>query len=544
MSMDDVRVHRNSAAPAGVGALAYAQGSDIHLAPGQERHLPHEAWHVVQQRQDRVRPTASAGGVAINDDPALEQEADAMGAKAASAAAPDARRRLAPCLPCAARPRPLAKARSPEGRACATTRRTTGSAPATGAWRSSACPASARPASPPCCAEEADWFHYSVDFRIGTRYMGEHIVDNFKREAMRNPFLRQLLRSDSIYIASNITFHNLEPLSTYLGKPGDPAKGGIPFDEYIRRQRQHRSAEISATRDALLFIDKAGEIYGYDHFVCDTSGSLCEVVDPDDPADPVMTDLAGATLPVWFRGTEADLEALTSRFEKAPKPMYYPEGFLTRLWHELPRRPGRAPEGVDPDDFIRHGFRALMAHRLPRYAAMAARWGVTVEAAEVAAVRDPQDFDALIGRGAGPPMTHAHGHHDGHGHHHAHRRRTPPAPAPSASPPSSPAASCWSRSPAASSPARWRSSPTPATCSPTSRRWRMAWLAFRFARRPADARRTYGFDRLSVLAAFVNGLALFARGDLDRRSRPPTACTTRSRSRAASCSPSPPPASR
>ena len=76
-------------APAAVGALAYAQGSDIHLAPGQERHLPHEAWHVVQQRQDRVRPTASAGGVAINDDAALEQEADAMGARARTAATPD-----------------------------------------------------------------------------------------------------------------------------------------------------------------------------------------------------------------------------------------------------------------------------------------------------------------------------------------------------------------------------------------------------------------------------------------------------------------------
>ncbi len=111
--------------------------------------------------------------------------------------------------------------------------------------------------------EDADWFHYSIDFRIGTRYMGEHIVDNFKREAMRNPFLRELLRSDSIYIASNITFHNLDPLSTYLGKPGDPAKGGIPFDEYLHRQRQHRGAEIAATRDVLLFIGKAAEIYGY-----------------------------------------------------------------------------------------------------------------------------------------------------------------------------------------------------------------------------------------------------------------------------------------
>ena len=74
---------------------------------------------------------------------------------------------------------------------------------------------------------DGGWFHYSVDYRIGTRYMGEHIVDNFKREAMRNPFLRELLRSDSIYIASNISFDNLSPLSTYLGKPGDPEKGGI-----------------------------------------------------------------------------------------------------------------------------------------------------------------------------------------------------------------------------------------------------------------------------------------------------------------------------
>lgn len=244
--------------------------------------------------------------------------------------------------------------------------------------------------------EEAEWFHYSIDFRIGTRYMGEHIVDNFKREAMRNRFLRELLRSDSIFIASNISFHNLAPLSTYLGKPGDPEKGGIPFDEYLRRQRQHREAEIAATRDAVPFIAKAAEIYGYDHFVCDTSGSLCEVVDPMDPADPVLVDLSGATLPVWFRGTGADLEELCRRFDRAPKPMYYPEGFLTGLWSSYCAERGIAGDAVDPDDFIRHGFRALMAHRLPRYQAMADRWGVTVEAAEVASVRDPADFDALV----------------------------------------------------------------------------------------------------------------------------------------------------
>src|SRR4029078_9968475 len=83
-----------------------------------------------------------------------------------------------------------------------------------------------------------DWFHYSVDYRIGTRYMGEHIVDNFKKEAMKNPFLRDLLRSDSIYISSILTSKNLDPLSTYLGKPGSRAKGGLPFIEYKRRQAQ------------------------------------------------------------------------------------------------------------------------------------------------------------------------------------------------------------------------------------------------------------------------------------------------------------------
>lgn len=82
MDLSDVRVHGNSARPAAVGALAYAQGNDIHLAPGQERHLPHEAWHVVQQRQGRVQPTISVGGVAVNDDPSLEQEADVMGDRA------------------------------------------------------------------------------------------------------------------------------------------------------------------------------------------------------------------------------------------------------------------------------------------------------------------------------------------------------------------------------------------------------------------------------------------------------------------------------
>ena len=77
------------------------------------------------------------------------------------------------------------------------------------------------------------WFHYSVDYRIGTHYMGEHIVDNVKFKAMENAFLANLLKTDSIYIRSNITFENLAPLSTYLGQPGAAISGGLSYPEYI-----------------------------------------------------------------------------------------------------------------------------------------------------------------------------------------------------------------------------------------------------------------------------------------------------------------------
>jgi hypothetical protein len=83
LTLDQVKVHYNSAQPAQLNALAYAQGSDIHLAPGQEQHLPHEAWHIVQQAQGRVRPTMQMNnGVLVNNDAGLEREADLMGALA------------------------------------------------------------------------------------------------------------------------------------------------------------------------------------------------------------------------------------------------------------------------------------------------------------------------------------------------------------------------------------------------------------------------------------------------------------------------------
>lgn len=239
------------------------------------------------------------------------------------------------------------------------------------------------------------WFHYSVDYRIGTRYMGEYISDNFKREAMKVPLLRELLMTDSVYISSNITFDNLAPLSTYLGKPGDPSQGGLPFAEYAARQDQHRVAEVAALHDTLRFIDRAHSLYGYPHFVCDSGGSICEVVDADDPADPVLTALSGAMLMVWIKGSDAHKAELARRFDRAPKPMYYRPVFLSALWAEYLAREGKPAGAVDPDAFLRFGYARLLDHRQPRYAAMA-RWGITVTAEEVARVTSAEALDQLI----------------------------------------------------------------------------------------------------------------------------------------------------
>ena len=246
--------------------------------------------------------------------------------------------------------------------------------------------------------DSGDWFHYSIDYRIGTRYMGEYIADNAKAEAMKVPFLRDLLLSDSIYIGSNISFENLKPVSAYLGKPGNPELGGLEITEYRRRQEQFRLAEIHALLDTEYFIDRAERLYGYPNFICDTGGSICEWVDPEDPNDQVLSHLSQQTLMIWIEGDDAHTAELVRRFDIDPKPMSYQAEFLTEVWEDYLNRTGQSAEQVDPNEFIRWTYARALAHRQPRYAAMARNWGISVSAAEIEQVRDSGDFDELIER--------------------------------------------------------------------------------------------------------------------------------------------------
>jgi hypothetical protein len=244
---------------------------------------------------------------------------------------------------------------------------------------------------------QSQWFHYSVDYRIGTRHMGEYILDNYKAEAMKVPFLRDLLRNDSIKIMSNIRFSNLEPLSAYLGLPGDTGRGGLPLAEYQHRQAQHAAGEISALQEIPHFIARAHDLYGYTDFVADTGGSLIEVIDHTNPKDPVLKVLTESTALLYIRGTEKDTDQLVERFKQAPKPMYYRPEFLLKKWAEFKKLKGvKKDDDVDPGEFGAWGYEALLHDRLPRYQALADKFGYTVEAADVAIVRDGDEFLDLM----------------------------------------------------------------------------------------------------------------------------------------------------
>ena len=241
-----------------------------------------------------------------------------------------------------------------------------------------------------------NWFHYSVDYRIGTRYLDEFIVDNFKQEAMKNAFLRELLLSDSIYISSNLNFNNLSPLSTYLGKPGKETLGGINFEKYKERQKQHREAEILSILDTNKFIKKSNDIYGYQNFVCDTSGSICEVVNPEDPKDPLLSHLYEDTLIILIKGSRKHKEQLIKRFKKDPKPIYYNEDFLNKKWSNFKDEFKVSNSNVDPDKFILYCFEELLDYRTPIYNSIAKNWGITIDADDISKVKNENDFINLV----------------------------------------------------------------------------------------------------------------------------------------------------
>ena len=238
----------------------------------------------------------------------------------------------------------------------------------------------------------SSWFHYSGDYRIGTKYLDEPILDLVKQHAMHDDFLRGLLLSDSIYIRNNITIDHLQPISSFLGKIGNPDLGGLPVDEFKRRQGLFRAAEVNAMQDVGEFITKIRKIYGYPHFLNDAGGSICSL-----GKEECWEALSNQTVVLYLRADE-DLEhTLIERSQRRPKPLFYEEAFLDQHLAEfIELNSLKSAEEIVPNEFVQWIFPKLISHRRPQYERLAEQYGHAVDAAEILSLRDEQDFIDLV----------------------------------------------------------------------------------------------------------------------------------------------------
>lgn len=240
--------------------------------------------------------------------------------------------------------------------------------------------------------DKSRWFHYSGDYRIGTKYLEEPILDNIKAKAMRVDFLADLLRSDSIYICSNISVNNLDPVSTFLGKVGNVELNGLDLEEFNYRQNLHRQAEIFAMLDVPDFISKARNIYGYPHFLNDAGGSLCELNDPQ-----VFETLSDHTMIIYIRADNEHEEMLCERAVSHPKPLYFQEAFLDKhLTIYMEEHNVSSVDDIVPDEFGSWVFPKLLEHRKPLYESLADQHGYAVDLHQLQLVRDEKDFIELV----------------------------------------------------------------------------------------------------------------------------------------------------
>ena len=216
-----------------------------------------------------------------------------------------------------------------------------------------------------------NWSHYSVDYEIGQLlFKGKH---------------KNLLKGFDI--------NNLTHLSNFLGKPGSSTLGGIPFTEYVSRQRLHRDAEIKATLKACSLVEKSPEL---SHFVCDTSGSICELVNPSDKDDLLLTSISRNFLIVCLEAPDSIYQVLIDRFLAKPKPMYYEETFLNTLWHSFKRGSSNTDDKINPDDFMVFGFKALIERRKAIFDRISKNWGITLNFELLRRINDATDLIEAI----------------------------------------------------------------------------------------------------------------------------------------------------
>lgn len=247
------------------------------------------------------------------------------------------------------------------------------------------------------CLPDSRWFHYSVDYRIWTHYLGDELNDYLKKLAMSHPLLRDMLKRDAITVEHRVHFDNLLATSLYMGMLGSPKKHGSTLPAFTARMARHAESEIAAMLDMPKFIQRAEDLYGYPNFLADLSGSLCEVVEPGSGTDPVLRMMDETVTLIYIRATKAHEKVLIERNIADPKPIYYrPDFVAAELPGLLEKFHASDVTDIDPRKVGAYLYPRLLAHRVERYEAIAAKHALTLTMEEAAAIRSEADLFARL----------------------------------------------------------------------------------------------------------------------------------------------------
>jgi hypothetical protein len=210
---------------------------------------------------------------------------------------------------------------------------------------------------------QAGWVHYSCDEVIGTRSLAD-------------------------YLDAPVTKDDLSPLSRFLGKLGNPTLGGLPLYEFKRRQKLYYDAERAALKNIPMALAETRK-----NFVHDSTGSFCEIM------DAAAIDAVGqATLVIYIKANAEEEKIIQQRALDYPKPLFFPPSqFDNWLETYMAERSFNAVEQINPDDFSRWVFPRLFESRLPKYQALADRYGITLSSEALNRVKNAADFLDIVG---------------------------------------------------------------------------------------------------------------------------------------------------
>ena len=239
--------------------------------------------------------------------------------------------------------------------------------------------------------EEGDWYHFSGDYRIGATHLKEDIINNIANKMKNDTWLKPLLENSSISVNSQVTFDNLEPLSTFLGKVGNPEEGGLPLEEFIRRQSLFLEAEKKTMYEVPHFINQSLKD-GYVHFINDAGGSLCELED-----SKIYQLLSEKTLIIYIKTSKENERLLIDRAKIQPKPMYYNPKFFEEALHSYLKENNLTYAAqINPNAFVSWVFPKLVADRLKKYSTLADEYGCTIESDALHKCSSAKDILNLI----------------------------------------------------------------------------------------------------------------------------------------------------